>query len=72
MDKVRIGFIGAGWWATSNHMPILARRPDVEMAGVCRLGAAELQRVQESFNFPYATEDYHALLEQDLDAVVVT
>lgn len=72
MDKVRIGFIGAGWWATTNHMPILAQRPDVEMAAVCRLGADMLQAVKETFNFPFATEDYHELLEQDLDGVVVT
>lgn len=72
MDKVRIGFIGAGWWATANHMPVLARRDDVEMAGVCRLGAEMPQAVKEKFNFPFATEDYHELLEQDLDGVVVT
>jgi hypothetical protein len=22
--QARIGFIGVGWWATSNHMPALA------------------------------------------------
>ena len=26
MNKVKLGFIGAGWWATSNHMPLLAAR----------------------------------------------
>jgi len=72
MDKVRIGFIGAGWWATTNHMPILAQREDVEMAGVCRLGPDMLQAVKEKFNFPFATEDYHELLEQELDGVVVS
>ena len=72
MDKVRIGFIGAGWWATTNHMPILARRDDVEMAGVCRLGAEMLQAVKETFHFPFATEDYRELLAQELDGVVVT
>ncbi|MEZ4659124.1 MAG: hypothetical protein R2911_16295 [Caldilineaceae bacterium] len=35
MPKIRIGFIGAGWWATTNHMPLLAQRADVELAGVC-------------------------------------
>jgi predicted dehydrogenase len=72
MEKVRLGFIGAGWWATSNHMPLLAARDDVEMAAVCRLGARELEAVRERFGFAFATEDYHALLEQPLDAVVVT
>lgn len=72
MDKVRIGFIGAGWWATTNHMPILAQREDVEMVGVCRLGKDMLQRIQEKFSFSFATEDYRELLAQDLDGVVVT
>lgn len=71
--KARIGFIGAGWWATANHMPILKRRPDVEMAAVCRLGKAELRQVKETFGFSYATEDYRAMLDQvELDGVVVS
>ena len=71
-QKARIGFIGAGWWATSNHMPLLSRRSDVEMTAVCRLGQKELAQVKERFGFSYASEDYRALLEEvELDAVVV-
>ena len=71
-NKARLGFIGAGWWATSNHMPLLAQRPDVEMAGVCRLGDSELQQVKERFGFAYATQDYRDLLDHcELDGVVV-
>ena len=71
-DKVKLGFIGAGWWATSNHMPILAEREDVELTAVCRLGTDELDRVQKHFGFTYATEDYHDLLANcELDGVVV-
>ena len=70
--KVRIGFIGAGWWATTNHIPLLAKRADVELVGVCRLGKEMLQTIKESFGFPFATEDYHELLQQGLDGVVVT
>src|SRR5262245_31383621 len=70
--KVRLGFIGAGWWATANHMPILATRDDVELTAVCRLGRPELEQVRDRFGFGFATEDYRQLLEQPLDAVVVT
>jgi predicted dehydrogenase len=49
--KVRLGFIGAGWWATSNHLPILAARNDVELVAVCRPGRPELALVQERFGF---------------------
>lgn len=70
--KARIGFIGAGWWATANHMPLLASRTDVELTAVCRLGADELERVRQAFGFRYATEDYRAMLDTvELDAVVI-
>ncbi len=70
-EKVRIGFIGAGWWATANHLPILARRPDVELSAVCRLGRDELEQVRREFGFRFATEDYRELPDQPLDGVVV-
>jgi predicted dehydrogenase len=73
MQKARLGFIGAGWWATANHMPILARRDDVELAAVCRLGRAELRQLQDRFGFPFATESAAELVNHpDLDAVVVS
>jgi predicted dehydrogenase len=70
-DKVRLGFIGAGWWATSNHMPLLAAREDVEMVAVCRLGQRELELVRDRFGFRVATEDYREVLDQPLDGVIV-
>ena len=70
--KPRLGFIGAGWWATTNHMPVLQKRRDVEFASVCRLGADELQQVKERFGFRHATQDYRELLDSGVDAVIVT
>ncbi|MGV8882993.1 MAG: Gfo/Idh/MocA family protein [Rhodoglobus sp.] len=68
---VRIGAIGAGWWATSNHFPILSRRDDVELVGVCGFGP-QLTAVQNEFGFGMSTESYDELLDQKLDAVVIT
>lgn len=70
--KIRLGFIGAGWWATTNHIPLLAKREDVELVAVCRLGKDVLQKIKDEFGFAFATENYRELLEQDLDAVVVS
>jgi predicted dehydrogenase len=51
--KLRVGVVGAGWWAVANHLPLLKARPDVEqLTAVCRLGAAELARVQAMFDIP--------------------
>ncbi len=72
-SKARLGFIGAGWWATANHMPLLQKRSDVELTAVCRLGKGELRQVQKQFGFRFATESAEELVNYpDLDAVVVT
>jgi len=71
--QARIGFVGAGWWATHNHIPLVAANPDAELAGVCRLGERELDQVKAAFGFRYATQDYDRMLaECELDGVVVT
>ena len=72
MKKIKLGFIGAGWWATSNHMPILVDREDVIFDSVCRLGETELNQVKEKFGFQFATENYHELLDRELDGVIVS
>jgi predicted dehydrogenase len=69
--KARIGFIGAGWWATTNHMPLLKARKDVEMVSVCGLDRAILDRCRRDFGFQQTTTDYRELLRQNLDGVVV-
>ena len=70
--KLRVGVAGAGWWAVANHMPILKARPDVELVAVCRLGAAELAKVQATFGIPYGSQDFAAMLaETPMDALVV-
>ena len=71
MSRVRIGAVGAGWWATSNHFPLLAAREDVELVGVCGLGPG-LVDVRDKFGFGLATESVDELLDSGLDAVVIT
>lgn len=68
---VRLGAIGAGWWATSNHFPLFAARDDVELVGVCGKGPG-LEAVREKFGFGFATEDATELLDADIDAVVIS
>lgn len=68
---IRFGFIGAGWWATTNHMPLLAARDDVAFVAVCRPDREILEVVRHEFGFEHATEDYRELLELDLDGVCV-
>jgi predicted dehydrogenase len=72
IKKAHVGFIGAGWWATANYMPLLAGRDDVELTAVCRLGQSELQEVKDRFGFRFATESAEELVNYPgLDAVFV-
>ena len=71
-DRVRLGFIGAGWWATVNHMPILRKRDDVEFVVVARRDPELLQAVVDEFGFQRGVTDYRELLEMDLDGVIVS
>ncbi|MFT4280643.1 Gfo/Idh/MocA family protein [Microbacterium sp.] len=71
MTRVRLGAIGAGWWATSNHFPLFAARADVELVGVCGLGD-DLPDIRDRFGFGFATEDPEELFAAGLDAVVIT
>jgi len=70
--KVRVGFIGAGWWATANHMEVLAARDDVLFSAVCAQSSETLARAQHQFGFAFATKDYRELLAQPLEAVIVS
>lgn len=73
MAEIRIGVIGAGWWAVRNHIPVLQSRKDVKVTAVCRLGRDELRKVQEEFGISLGTEDYSELLgREDIDGVIVS
>lgn len=71
VSRVRLGAVGAGWWATSNHFPIFSARDDVELVGVCGIGPT-LGAVRDRFGFAAATEDFDELLAMGLDALVIT
>lgn len=73
MSRTRIGVIGAGWWATESHIPVLQRLPDVEVTCICGLEREHLRKIQNKFGIRHATEDYKELLSRDdVDGVIVS
>jgi predicted dehydrogenase len=71
--EVRVGVIGAGWWAVKNHIPVLQSRNDVRVTAICGRGRDALREVQEQFGIGAGTEDHRELLSrQDIDGVVVS
>lgn len=70
-ERIRVGIVGAGSWAATNHIPVLAARDDVELVVACRKGKAELEWLGERFGFAHLTEDAAEAVGLGLDAVVV-
>ncbi len=63
--KTRVGFIGAGNYASSMLLPQLARRPDVELAHVVTTTSLSAANAQRRFGFATASTDVDGLLSDD-------
>jgi len=70
--RVRLGFIGAGNYATSMLLPHLHSDPAVDLVSVATTTALSGVNAQRKFGFTTATTDVDRVLDDDdLDAVVV-
>jgi predicted dehydrogenase len=73
MKKVRIGIIGAGWWATYAHIPAVISHPDAELVAVQSREKAKAEKIARDFGAKYACAGVEALLAlKELDAVIVS
>lgn len=69
---VRLGFIGAGNYATSMLLPHLAKEPSADLAAVATTRSLSAVNAQRKFGFRTATTDADAVLDDPaIDAVFV-
>ena len=72
MNKVRIGVIGAGWWATSAHIPAIQSHPLAELVAVQSREYAKAERIARDFGAKHACTSVGELLALgEVDAVIV-
>ncbi len=70
--RLRVGFVGAGAYASSVLLPALRRRTDVELVTVVTTSSLGAANAQRRFGFTEASTDVSRLLADDqLDAVFV-
>ena len=69
--RVRIGVIGAGATSQLLHLPILAERPDVEVAAISDLDAIKGQAVAGRFGVPRVLSDDDLIAADEIEGVVV-
>jgi predicted dehydrogenase len=73
MKSVRIGIIGAGWWATSAHIPAVNSHPHAKLVAVQNRDNSTAQKIARDFRAKYACTRLEEMLAlKDLDAVVIS
>ena len=72
MKKIRIGVIGAGWWATSAHIPAIKSHPQAELVAVQSRERAKAEHIAHDFGAKHACTSVGELLALGrIDAVIV-
>lgn len=73
MKKIRIGIIGAGWWATTAHIPAVKSHSGAELLAVQSREKTNCEKIARDFGAKHAFVDYRELLAlKELDAVIVS
>lgn len=72
MSRVRIGVIGAGFWASYQYLPFFRDHPDVELVGAVRKDEQGLDAFRREFGLELATSSVGELLAAGVDGVVVS
>jgi predicted dehydrogenase len=72
MKSVRIGVIGAGWWATFAHLPAIRSHPRAQLIAVQSRERVNAEKIIRDFGAQHACTTVAELLAVDgLDAVIV-
>ena len=72
MKRVRIGVIGAGWWATFAHIPAVLSHADAALVAVQSRERAKAEKIARDFGAKHACTTVEELLAlPGLDAIIV-
>lgn len=66
---LRVGVVGAG--RGHGFVAVMSRLPEFEVAAICDVEECRAAELAESYHVPHVHTDFAAMLEQDLDVVVV-
>jgi predicted dehydrogenase len=73
MRKVNCAVVGAGWWATTAHIPAIKKHPQADLLAVQKRKREAVESLARDFEVPHACTTLEEVLAvPDLDAVVVS
>ncbi|MSQ22720.1 MAG: oxidoreductase [Dehalococcoidia bacterium] len=69
---LRVAVIGAGSFATANHLPNLRSFPDCHLVAIVNSTGTKAKQIAQEFKADYCTTDYQEVLaDPNVDAVVI-
>ncbi len=72
MAKIRVGVIGAGWWATFAHIPAIRSHAQAELVAVQSRERAKAEKIARDFGAQHACTTVDEVLAlTGLDAVII-
>jgi predicted dehydrogenase len=73
LNKLNVGIIGAGWWATSSHIPGIIQHERARLRAVQSRKKSKARQVADHFGADLFFDDYQQLvLAENMDAVIVS
>ena len=71
--RVRCAVIGAGWWATTAHLPALSNHRLAQVAGIQSQDVEKVDSIAKHFSVATASTNVHEILGiKDLDAAIIS
>ncbi|MFQ6067603.1 MAG: bi-domain-containing oxidoreductase, partial [bacterium] len=71
-EKIGVGLIGAGTFATSTMLPLIRKIPSINLRGVATATGPSGKYAGDKFGFEYCTTDYEEILrDPDVDCVLI-
>lgn len=72
MKPLRVGVIGAGWWATFAHIPAILSHPGAELVAVQSRELAKAQKIARDFGAQHACTTVGQILAlPEIDAIII-
>jgi predicted dehydrogenase len=69
--KIKLGFIGCGGFASSNHIPNAAANPNFELGAFCDLDGNKLRELKEKYSPDYVTADIEDVFaDPQIEAII--
>lgn len=71
--KLKIGVIGAGWFASRRHIPAIVTSKDAELVALCRRNTEQLAKMAQHFGIQNTFTDYREMIDKiEMDGVIIS